>query len=177
MIETAADGLRLLAVPLFAVAAVSDWRYRAIPNMIWGAVAILGLAALALDGIASTGGASWTPVINAAVGFAVVAPAAYVAWGRGMFGGGDAKALMVLALALPVAPVELASSPPAGLFVLTVLLNAVILQVPPTIYAGVLTLTDIRPDAWENMEVPFIIYIFGGVMVAVVYGDLLFTLF
>jgi preflagellin peptidase FlaK len=101
------DLLRLLLVPVFAWAAYRDVRTRRLPNRLWPPLALVGLVALAWDAVVRY------PFVGAddrlflvRVGFAVLflLPFSYVAYLMRAFGGADAKAMMVLALAFPAVP-------------------------------------------------------------------------
>lgn len=174
MIEGLADGLRLLAVPAFLFAAVSDWRYRAVPNYVWGIVGVLGVLALAVDGYAALNGGPTEPLTTAGIAVVVAVPSAFAAWSFGMMGGADAKAIMALALVLPVAPVALVAPAPHGIFALTVLVNGLILAQISTVRAGIRWVRG-EKDIWANVEVPFMVPLAGGLLVAIGYGSVLFT--
>ena len=81
------DLLTILAIVLFAAAAMSDLRWRRIPNMIPCALAALGLLRLAIlaPGWASSG-------LEAAIALAIFTLGA-AAFHRGLLGGGDVKLL------------------------------------------------------------------------------------
>ncbi|WP_255169422.1 A24 family peptidase C-terminal domain-containing protein [Natrononativus amylolyticus] len=134
------DLLRLLAVPVFAWAAVRDVRTRRIAADVWVPLGLLALVLLVWDGwlAAQAGGYAWSYgfVMPAAISLGFVVPLAYLFWWFGGFGGADAKALMVLALLFPTVPryvVGDATAPltvhplgEAGAFSLTILTNAVL---------------------------------------------------
>ena len=137
MFATLPDLLRLLAVPVFAWAALRDVRTRRLPNRIWpplyafGAVLLVWEAA-ALWPLAGFEGTRFA--VRAAISVLFVAPLGYAFWYLGAFGGADAKALIALALLFPTFPeyaVAGAELPivetQIGVFSLTVLTNTVLL--------------------------------------------------
>lgn len=92
------EAVRLaLALAMLAGAAVSDLRTRRVPNRYWYPFALAALVLLltdaALHGVAGLG---WPLAI--ALGLAGLF---YAAWRLGLFGGADAKGLMVLAFLMP----------------------------------------------------------------------------
>ncbi|MHC3436767.1 A24 family peptidase [Natrialbaceae archaeon A-gly3] len=136
-LATIPDLLRLVAVPVFAWAAIRDVRTRRISSTVWVPLSLVGLVTLVWDGwVAWTaGGNAWTFdfLLPAAISLGFVVPIAYLFWWFGGFGGADAKALMVLALLFPtfpsyaVAGLEFpATTTPVGAFSFTILTNAVI---------------------------------------------------
>ncbi len=136
-LATTPDLLRLVAVPVFAWAAIRDIRTRRISSTVWVPLSLVGLLTLIWDGwVAWTeGGDVWTFdfLLPAAISLGFVVPIAYLFWWFGGFGGADAKALMVLALLFPtfpsyaVAGLEApATTTPVGAFSFTILTNAVL---------------------------------------------------
>ena len=136
-LATVPDLLRLVAVPVFAWAAIRDIRTRRISSTVWVPLSLVGLLTLVWDGWAAwnAGGDAWTFdfLLPAAISLGFVVPIAYLFWWFGGFGGADAKALMVLALLFPtfpsyaVAGLEVPlSTTPVGAFSFTILTNAVI---------------------------------------------------
>lgn len=144
MLGDPADLLRLVAVPLFAWAAMRDIRTRRVPNRVWYVLGGLGIALLLVDIV------GWYPfttfgdrlhLIQIGVSLGFVAPLGYVFWRIGGFGGADAKALMALAVLFPTyptyfvppvlvdfgAPTVLPVQPTAiGVFSLTILTDTVL---------------------------------------------------
>ena len=136
---TVPDLLRLVAVPVFAWAAVRDVKTRRITSAVWIPLGALGAALLVWDArvAASAGGTAWTAefLIPAAISLGFVVPLAFLFWWIGGFGGADAKALMVLALLFPVVPAYTiggtafpgtGAGEGIGAFSLTILTNAVL---------------------------------------------------
>ncbi|WIV66040.1 A24 family peptidase C-terminal domain-containing protein [Natrialbaceae archaeon AArc-T1-2] len=134
---TVPDLLRLVAVPVFAWAAVRDVRIRRVPSAVWIPLGVLGAALLVWDGWTAwhAGGVVWSRefLLPAAVSLGFVAPLAYLFWWIGGFGGADAKALLVLALLYPTYPVYVVAgysfpltATPVGSFAFTILTNAVV---------------------------------------------------
>ncbi|ESP87739.1 A24 family peptidase [Candidatus Halobonum tyrrellensis] len=104
---TAADLLRLLVVPAFAWAAYRDVRTRRLPNRLWPPLLAVGLVALAIDAVgAFPFGGYAGRLFLFRVGFSLLflVPFALVAYRASAFGGADAKALVVLAVAFPTTP-------------------------------------------------------------------------
>jgi len=133
---TVPDLLRLVAVPVFAWAAVRDVRTRRISSSLWVPLAALGAILLVWDGWLArrSGEFAWAEfLLPAAVSLGFVVPLAYLFWWFGGFGGADAKALMTLALLFPVAPAYAVgglilplTATPVGAFSFTILTNAVL---------------------------------------------------
>jgi preflagellin peptidase FlaK len=129
------DGLRIaLCLSFFIYASVSDLRTREVSNKVWVVMAPLALT-LTLFQFAVFSPQS-LPLY--AISFAITAVLSYILFYFGAFGGADAKALMCLALALPVYPNDLLKfyvplvSP---IFPLTVFSNAVLLAALSVVYA------------------------------------------
>jgi prepilin peptidase CpaA len=89
--------ISILAVALFAAAAVSDARHRRISNRLSAGLALLGLARIALDVLAGAGPLAVAADLAAA--FAVFALGAFL-FHRRWLGGGDVKLLAAGALFL-----------------------------------------------------------------------------
>jgi preflagellin peptidase FlaK len=136
---SAADLLRLLAVPAFGWAAYRDVKTRRVPNRAWVPLVALGVLALALD---FSGGFPTDPFerqlvyVRVGVSVGVVAPLGYVFYRIGGFGGADAKAVLVLALLFPLYPVYYlpfdafpVHRATLGVFSLTVFTNTVVVGV------------------------------------------------
>jgi preflagellin peptidase FlaK len=137
MLATLPDLLRLLAVPVFAWAALRDVRTRRLPNRIWPPLYAFGALLLVWE-IAATwpiaGVQDRLFVVQAAISLLFVAPLGYAFWYLGAFGGADAKALIALALLFPTFPAyEVAGvtlplvETQIGVFSLTILTNTVLL--------------------------------------------------
>ncbi len=134
---TGPDLLRLVALPVFAWAAVRDIKTRRVSSAVWIPLAIVGAVTLLWEGwvARSTGGTAWTLefLVPAAISLGIVVPIAYLFWWFGGFGGADAKALLVLALLFPTFPEYTVGSwtipltgTPIEAFSLTILTNAVL---------------------------------------------------
>ncbi|PSQ36439.1 peptidase A24 [Halobacteriales archaeon SW_12_69_24] len=100
-------------MPVLGWAALRDVRTRRVPNRAWLPLVVVGVVALAWDGLLVAG----TPeqrlfVLRVVLSLGLVAPLGYVFWRIGGFGGADAKAVMTLALLFPANP---AYYLPAGL--------------------------------------------------------------
>jgi len=132
------DLLRLVAVPVFAWAAVRDVKTRRISSDVWIPLSVLALALFLWEGTVAyrAGGLAWTQefLVPATMSLGVVVPLAYLFWWFGGYGGADAKALLVIALLFPTVPtytlvgVTFPFATPDLLtpFSLTILTNAVI---------------------------------------------------
>jgi preflagellin peptidase FlaK len=132
------DGARILLCASFLIyASWSDWKTREVSNKVW---VILGPSALALTGAQFLFFSSQPLQLlqSYVLAFAVTSALALVVFYVGGFGGADAKALMCIALALPVYPGHLLSQP-AGLFSplfpLTIFTNSVLLGAFTVFYA------------------------------------------
>ena len=132
---SAADLLRLVAVPAFAWAAHRDVRTRRIPNRLWPPLVAVGVLALALDfaGGLPAGFEGEIALLRIAVSVGLVAPLGYVFFRVGGFGGADAKAVIALAVLFPLYPVYYLPfdalpmhAATLGVFSLTVLTNTVV---------------------------------------------------
>lgn len=133
------DVVRLVAVPVFAWAAWTDIRTRRLPNLLWPPLVALGMALLAWEfwHVSAIGGFTQRVfVVQVALSIGVVAPAGYLFYRFGAFGGADWKALATLAVLFPTFPtywflgtpfpMELT---PVGVFSLTILTNTVLVGV------------------------------------------------
>jgi preflagellin peptidase FlaK len=129
------DLLRLLAVPVFALAAYRDVRTRRVRNELWLPLVVLGAVLFVADGVAALSDPFRTRqfLVHAAVSLGVVAPLGYLFWRLGGFGGADAKAIMTLALLFPEFPLYYLPGlvfpvvrPPLGVLSMTVLSNTVL---------------------------------------------------
>jgi preflagellin peptidase FlaK len=135
MDATLPDLLRLAALPVFAVAAVHDYRDRRVPNRLW--LPVLAVALLALLGDVAGPLVTGDPLpagylTSLGLSLAVV-PLAFGVWFVGLAGGADAKAVMAVALLFPTTPtygvagVDLPLAAPGGVpFVAVVVVNALV---------------------------------------------------
>jgi len=132
---SAADLLRLVAVPAFAWAAYRDVRTRRVPNRLWPPLVAVGVLALAMEfaGGLPSGFEGEIALLRIAVSVGLVAPLGYVFFRIGGFGGADAKAVIALAVLFPLYPVYYLPfdalpmhAATLGVFSLTVLTNTVV---------------------------------------------------
>jgi preflagellin peptidase FlaK len=132
---SAADLLRLVAVPAFAWAAYRDVRTRRIPNRLWPPLVGVGVLALALEFATGLppGFEGDVALLRIAVSVGLVAPLGYVFFRIGGFGGADAKAVIALAVLFPLYPVYYLPfdalpmhAATLGVFSLTILTNTVV---------------------------------------------------
>jgi preflagellin peptidase FlaK len=135
MINEVLDGARvLLCLFIFAYASWRDLKTREVSNKVWAVMAPLALALTLYQFLL------FSPELLPfyAISFAITAALSVALFYVGAFGGADAKALMCLALALPIYPENLFQfnvprvSP---IFPLTVFSNAVLLAALSVVYA------------------------------------------
>ena len=132
------DGARIILCLSFLIyASWSDYKTREVSNKVW---AILGPLALALTGFQFLVYSSepLQLIISYALSFAITAGLAIAIFYAGGFGGADAKALMCIALALPVYPKHLLPQPTgfvSPLFPITIFTNSVLLGALSVFYA------------------------------------------
>lgn len=122
-----------LSSAFFVYASWADWKSREVSNRVWIVLAPIAFALTTVQFIL------FSPALFLyyALSFGITSGLAIILFYLGAFGGADAKALMCLALALPVFPANLLSgfvfiSP---LFPLTVFSNAVVLAAFTVVYA------------------------------------------
>jgi preflagellin peptidase FlaK len=146
-VATLPDLLRLAVIPVFAWAAWRDIRTRRVPNAAWLPVGLLGVVLLAVGVYSHLPVRSFDDyvfLLRVSLAVGILIPLAYGFWWAGGFGGADAKALMVLAVTLPVypsyylpgvvLPLERAQM---GVFAMTVLTNAVLVGLAYPVVLGV----------------------------------------
>lgn len=123
----------VLALSFFAYASWADWKSREVSNSVWIVLAPITFAVTTVQFVL------FSPelFLNYALSFVITSGLAVMLFYLGAFGGADAKALMCLALALPVFPTNLLSEVVfiSPLFPLTVFSNAVILAAFTVVYA------------------------------------------
>jgi hypothetical protein len=153
------DQLRLVVAGAgLLVAAVYDWTTMRVPNLVW--LPML-LAALVVDLVEPARIVSAWPYLLAAGG---VVALAFGIWRVGIWGGADAKAIMVLALLVPypVGPdrissgLHLAWAPP----VVTIFLVGALLGLP-------MALAALRVRGQLNERFPYLVPICGGFVLVV----------
>ena len=132
------DGARIVLCLSFLIyASWSDYKTREVSNKVW---AIMGPLALALTGFQFL---VYSPeplqlIIPYVLSFAITSGLAMEIFYVGGFVGADAKALMCIALALPVYPIHLLSQPTAfvsPLFPISIFTNSVLLGALSVFYA------------------------------------------
>jgi preflagellin peptidase FlaK len=150
------DLFRLLAVPAFVWAAWHDHRTRRVPRILWPPLVAIALLTLGWDLWTAWGSAfpyEWNRLtLRAGLSIGFLIPAAVVAYRLGGFGLADMKAVAVLALLFPTAPIVIIDAGPAlplvrsdvGLFSLTVLTNGVLLNLAYPAWLGLRNLTSGR---------------------------------
>ena len=132
------DGARIIVCLSFLIyASWSDYKTREVSNKVW---AVMGPLALALTGFQFL---VYSPqplelIISYGLSFAITSTLAIAVFYAGGFGGADAKALICIALALPVYPNHLLPQPPgfvSPLFPITIFTNSVLLGALSVFYA------------------------------------------
>lgn len=132
------EGARIILCLGFLIyASWSDYKTRQVSNNVW---VILGPLALALTGLQFLVFSvhSLQLLQSYALSFAVTSVLAIAIFYAGGFGGADAKALMCIALALPIYPTNLLSLPMgfvSPIFPLTIFTNSVLLGALSVFYA------------------------------------------
>ena len=132
------DAARIILCLSFLIyASWSDWKTREVSNKVW---AILGPLALAITGFQLLFYSSQPLQLlqSYVLSFVVISVLALAVFYAGGFGGADAKALMCIALALPVYPGYLLPQPQglfSPLFPLTIFTNSVLLGALSVFYA------------------------------------------
>lgn len=134
VLATPFDIIRLVAVPVFVWAAWRDLQTRRVPNEAWIPLLLTGVAFLPIEAWLAWGTPEW-PFFSypVAVGLGIVSPVVLGLWYLGGFGGGDAKAIITLAVLFPTYPTYyIAGSQyplntlPLGSVAVTVLTNATV---------------------------------------------------
>jgi preflagellin peptidase FlaK len=132
------DGARILLCLSFLIyASWSDCKTREVSNKVW---VILGPLALALTAFQFLVYSSqpFQFLLSYVLCFTITSGLAIAIFYAGGFGGADAKALMCIALALPVYPSHLLPQPPgfvSPLFPITIFTNSVLLGALSVFYA------------------------------------------
>ena len=127
------DGARVILCLSFLIyASWSDYKTREVSNRVWIIFGPLALALTAFEFVA------YSPqLLTYILSFAITSALAMAVFYAGGFGGADAKALMCIALALPVYPSYFLTQPVAAnpLFPLTIFTNSVLLGALSVFYA------------------------------------------
>jgi len=106
-VATAADLLRLLVLPGFAWAAYRDVRTRRVASRLWVPLLAIGTLALAVEAAGAYPFADYSGrlfLVRAGFSLLFLIPFSLLAYRLAAFGGADAKALVVLAVAFPTTP-------------------------------------------------------------------------
>jgi archaeal preflagellin peptidase FlaK len=129
-----------LTVGVFIAASLSDLKTREISNRFW---LLYGPAALLLFGLRILFSPDTIPILLVSSGATIVV--AFLLFQFGVMGGADSKALMCLALALPVAPTFLSPiwNPPFAFypFPIAILVNSFLLSIASAVVLLVRNLT------------------------------------
>lgn len=136
MVASTTDLLRLVVVPVFAWAAWRDLKTRRLPNWLWIALLAFGGGLLIVDAAQHFPFTTYQDgvwLFGVGKSFILVVPLGYLLWWSGGMGAADAKAIITLAVMLPVPPeysiagtvVPLVAAP-HGTFSLTIVSNAVV---------------------------------------------------
>ncbi len=164
-VATGPDLLRLLAVPVFAIAAYRDHKTRRVANRTWLPLLVVGAVAVAWDAFVVFDASTFQRRIFSiqlvfSLGF--VAPLGYVFWRIGGFGGADAKAIITLAVLFPIYPtyyifgsVYPIHNAPLGVFSFTILSNTVLLGLlyPLTLAVGNIPRRELTPAMFVGRRV------------------------
>ena len=166
------DGTRIiLCLSVLVYASWSDYKTREVSNKVW---AILGPLSLTLTGFQFLA-YSTQPlelIISYVLSFVITSGLAIAVFYVGGFGGADAKALMCIALALPVYPNNLFSQPLgfiSPIFPMTIFTNSVLLGALSVFYAlfrNIFWKVKTRRGIFEGVESES----FGRKMLALVSG-------
>ena len=152
------DGSRIILCLSFLIyASWSDYKTREVSNKVW---VILGPLSLVLTGSQFL---VYSPqplefLIQYVLSFAITSGLAIAVFYVGGFGGADAKALMCIALALPVYPNNLFSQPTgfiSPIFPMTIFTNSVLLGALSVFYAlfrNIFWKARNRRDIFEGLE-------------------------
>jgi len=152
------DGARIiLCISFLIYASWSDYKTREVSNKVW---VVMGPLALVLTGFQFL---IYSPqplqlVISYGISFVITSALAIAVFYAGGFGGADAKALMCIALALPVYPNHLLPQPlgfVSPLFPITIFTNSVLLGALSVFYAlsrNLLWKIRNRTSTFEGME-------------------------
>ncbi len=166
------DGARIiLCISFLIYASWSDYKTREVSNKVW---VVLGPLALALTAFQFLMYSSQPLqlLISYVLSFAITSGLAIVVFYAGGFGGADAKALMCIALALPVYPNHLLSQPVgfvSPIFPITIFTNSVLLAALSVFYAlfrNILWTVRNRGGVFEGLETES----FGRKILALVSG-------
>jgi preflagellin peptidase FlaK len=152
------DGARIILCLGFLIyASWSDYKTREVSNKVW---VIMGPVALVLTGFQFLAFSSQPLqlLISYCLSFAITSALAITVFYVGGFGGADAKALMCIALALPVYPSHLLPQPlgfVSPLFPITIFTNGVLLGALSVFYAisrNILWKLKNRKQIFEGIE-------------------------
>ncbi len=152
------DATRIIfCLSLLIYASWSDYKTREVSNKVW---IILGPTSLILTSIQFIVYSSQPiqSIIFYLLSFGITSILAIIIFYIGGFGGADAKALMCIALALPVYPNNLLPPPPgfiSPLFPITIFTNSVLLGALSVFYALFRNLfwkIKNKPDIFEGLE-------------------------
>ncbi|MHC1596656.1 MAG: A24 family peptidase C-terminal domain-containing protein [Candidatus Syntropharchaeales archaeon] len=137
----------ILCLPFLLYACWSDIKTRKVTNRLWPPMISLGIVLLILDAVNS----GIQSLIPAAVAIGVVFVFVYIIYYFGVFGGADAKALILIGLMVPLYPsitlfgydLPFAGVPIHRLFALSVLGNGVFLSIIIPVVIFIYNLTEL----------------------------------
>lgn len=128
-----ADLLRLVAIPLFGMAAIRDYRTRRVPGHYWYPLYALGLFLVVWEAATVRPPERSLYLIRVAISLGFIIPLAYGFWYFGFFGAADRKAFITLAILFPTFPTYALAGlefpvvqTTLGVFSLTILTDAVL---------------------------------------------------
>ncbi|MGQ9460208.1 MAG: A24 family peptidase C-terminal domain-containing protein [Candidatus Bathyarchaeaceae archaeon] len=129
------DGARIfLCLAFMAYASWSDYRTREVSNLVWAFFAPLAFTLTSFQFLLFAPDSLYIYALS----FIVTSALSIAIFYSGAFGGADAKALMCLALALPIYPAYLLQTPQnivSPIFPIIVFTNAVVLAALTVVYA------------------------------------------
>ena len=142
--------IRTVAVLIYAFVAISDLRTREAPNTAWIVLLGLGVLGLVVDSI------SIRDLVGLALVVTIVSVVSVIAFRKGVIGGADAKAVMVLPVIFPRVP---GSEVWNGVF--GVLLQGLEVLIVVSVVAGIAGLVwQLQLDDDDERGVPFLVPIF-----------------
>lgn len=131
-----ADLLRLIAVPIFGMAAWLDYRTRRVPGHYWYPLYALGLILILWEAATVRPPERALYLIRVAISLGFIIPLSYGFWYFGLFGAADRKAFIALAIAFPTFPTYAIGGlelpiveTTVGVFSLTILTDAVLVGI------------------------------------------------
>jgi Flp pilus assembly protein protease CpaA len=147
--------LRLFVVVVFyGYAAISDYKHMTVKNWVFATPLVVGVILALFEG--------WNyPIIEVVLQCVCF----YVVWRIGVWGGGDAKALMSLAILTPL-----------GFTNNIIFFPLIVLWIACLVATGKLVQVMLKKQSVKTLQVPLLTYLFAGIVVAQLTGQQLITL-